>query len=666
MANLDFKIEAKASGSSARAATFRTSHNEVQTPVFMPVGTHATVRGVPFSTLEDLEFPVLLANTYHLMLRPGPEVFDRIGGLHKFADWGRSFLTDSGGFQIFSLPNSVSITEDGARFRSYVKGEIVELTPERSMEMQRCLGSDIAMVLDHCIPSDSDRELAQAAMDRTHRWALRSLEARHKPQGVFAIAQGACFPDLRKESASYLSQFPFDGFAIGGLGLGESKDKRSETIANSTDYLPEDKPRYLMGVGTPIDILEGVHRGVDMFDCILPTALAQQGVAFTSRGKIDFKRGVHRFSEMALDPKCSCVACSRYSRAYLHHLVKAKEGLGWNLLSTHNLTFYRNLMREMRKQILQGTFEDFYQVQREELQWIDLDNPITKPTVRRRKQKVTTLGEYRVKEVWTGHHSVEHVPSGETMHATNQPDEEAQLLYIDQSKLELLLQQEGKPLVIWDVGLGPAHNAMATIRCYEETAEKSPCRNVQLVSFESDMDSLRLAMKNPGIFHHLRHSGPSSLIKTGSWSSKDGGLRWEIHEGDFLNEFKNAPVPDIIFYDPFSYKTNDRLWNLECFQQIMDYCSSHETELFTYTNSTAIRATLLAAGFYVAMGSATGLKTETTIAMTPKASKSEKFDLLGDKWLQRWERSHRKVPECVETKDHLNFENQIRNHAQFQ
>jgi queuine tRNA-ribosyltransferase len=283
-------------------------------------------------------------------------------------NWEHSVLTDSGGFQIFSLENSRTMTEDGASFRSYIDGTKIFLSPEVSINTQRAIGSDIMMVLDQCIPSTADHSAAAAAMHLTHRWAIRSLAARgESPQALFGIVQGACFPDLRRESADFLTNLPFDGFAIGGLAVGETKAMREDFTELTSELLPEFLPRYLMGVGTPIDLLEAVHRGVDMFDCIMPTALAQQGVAFTRRGRFRLARGVYKFADEALDGDCKCSTCANYSRAYLHHLIKASESLGWQLIGFHNLWFYHELMATMRSHILADTFARFYRDMREPL-----------------------------------------------------------------------------------------------------------------------------------------------------------------------------------------------------------------------------------------------------------------------------------------------------------
>src|ERR1700750_3084616 len=279
MNRLHFELQATASGCQARAARFTTAHNEVLTPTFMPVGTHGAVRSQRREDLLDNGAQVLLANTYHLMLRPGVDLLGKLGGLHRFSNWPRSILTDSGGFQIFSLPGSRTIQEDYAEFRSYVDNTLLRLSPERSIEAQKIIGSDIMMVLDQCVPSTVEHDVARRAMELTHRWALRSLAARgDSAQALFGIVQGATYSDLRVESARAITDIPFDGYAIGGLAVGESSLQREECTATVTELLPEDRPRYLMGVGTTRDLLEAVHRGVDMFYCILPTSLAQQGV----------------------------------------------------------------------------------------------------------------------------------------------------------------------------------------------------------------------------------------------------------------------------------------------------------------------------------------------------------------------------------------------------
>ncbi len=388
MSRLNFQLQAEASGSKARAARFNTLHNEVLTPLFMPVGTQATVRGMDVEELETLGSQILLANTYHLLLRPGPEVFKQIGGIHKFMQWPRSVLTDSGGFQIFSLPNSRRMTEDGASFKSYIDGRDIMLSPEISINMQRAIGSDIMMVLDECVPSTCDHAYAERAMHLTHRWALRSLKAREdSPSSMFAIIQGAVFEDLRRQSADFLTQHPFDGFAIGGLAVGESKDEREHFTDYATELMPKHLPRYLMGVGKPIDLLEAVHRGVDMFDCIMPTSHAQHGAAFTYTGVRRLTRSVYKFIEEPIEPGCACLTCQKFSKAYIHHLMKAGEGLGWRLIARHNIHFYHDLMRSMRAHILADTFMPFYRKMRDDLVLMDPDFPAVHPKPTKTKKK---------------------------------------------------------------------------------------------------------------------------------------------------------------------------------------------------------------------------------------------------------------------------------------
>ena len=677
MSRLNFRLEAQASGSRARAATFTTLHNPVQTPLFMPVGTQATVKAQSPQTLEDSGSQILLANTYHLLLRPGPEVFRKVGGIHRFMNWKRSVITDSGGFQIFSLPHSRTMEEEGAVFQSYLDGRTILLSPEVSIETQVAIGSDIMMVLDHCIPSTSDLATARKALGVTQRWAARSLAARgDSPQSMFAIVQGALFHELRKESAAGLCEMPFDGFAIGGLAVGESKAEREDTCEFTTELLPSGLPRYMMGVGTPLDILEAVHRGVDMFDCIMPTQLAQRGAVFTSRGFLQLRRSVYKFSQEPLDPLCDCLACTHYSRAYLHHLTKTKETLGWQLLGHHNIHFYHQLMREIRQSIIAGTFLDLYKEKREFLHADDLDNPPIKTKVKAPKRMV--LGNYEIHTAFEGFASIRHVSSGEIMHSRTPPMEEARRLYIEQSDLasRVVGTEEEAPLVIWDVGLGAAANATGAIRCFEEQSAAGSVRPLRIISFENDLDSLRLAWRNHDRFPYLRHGGPPSILNDGRWEgyfARPEGeparpqLIWELIQGDFLETMTLAPLPpDLIFYDMFSSKTCGDQWTLVAFHRLFAACKGHPAQIFTYTCSTAARVALLAAGFYVAKGRRTGEKLETTIAFTPAAlSQSGSHELLGPDWLAKWHRSSAKFPAELESHRHSAFEEAIRAHPQF-
>jgi len=347
----------------ARAGFLHSRRGIVPTPVFMPVATHAEVRGMHTGEVWDTGARILLSNTYHLMLRPGATAFRKLGGIHSMMRWDGLVLTDSGGYQIFSLEGSREISERGALFRSIHDNSRHFLSPESSIAMQQDIGSDIMMVLDVCIDSTSPEAETREAMERTHRWAVRSLAARDAvptEQALFGIVQGGTFPALRRESASFLVELPFEGFAIGGLAVGEGKEARNEMCELSTSQLPSHKPRYLMGVGTPSDLLDCVRRGVDMFDCILPTKMAQQGYAYTFQGVLRTTRDVFRLDGDPLDSSCSCLVCGRYTRGYLHHLLRGKHPLGTRLLAIHNVSHYQMLMGRMRQAILSNTFDALY------------------------------------------------------------------------------------------------------------------------------------------------------------------------------------------------------------------------------------------------------------------------------------------------------------------
>jgi queuine tRNA-ribosyltransferase len=327
----------------------------------MPVGTFGGVRHVSHEDLEAQDTPIMLANAYHLYLRPGPERLERLGGFHRFAHWNRPLLTDSGGFQIFSLPHKREIFESSVRFKSYIDNAFHDLSPESITHFQHIVGSDIMMVLDVCVPSTSPRDQAAWAMNQTHHWAKRSRDAFRPETGQlqFAICQGAVFEDLRRESAGYIAELGFEGHAIGGLAVGESREEREHFTALAASVLPEDKPRYLMGVGTPHDLVRAVRDGVDMFDCIIPTNHAKQGVAYTWQGKVKLRRLAHAEEQKPVDESCSCSVCKRYTRAYLHQMLKSSEPSAWRYLSLHNLWFYRALMDRMQQTIANGTFASF-------------------------------------------------------------------------------------------------------------------------------------------------------------------------------------------------------------------------------------------------------------------------------------------------------------------
>ncbi|HEU4951664.1 MAG TPA: tRNA guanosine(34) transglycosylase Tgt [Holophagaceae bacterium] len=359
-----FQLRVDARAGRARAGAFLTGHGEVLTPAFMPVGTQGTVKGVTPVQLKEIGPQVILGNTYHLGLRPGDALVAKLGGLHRFMDWDGPILTDSGGFQVFSLSGLRKITEEGVRFQSHIDGSEHFLSPERSMEIQANLGSDIVMALDECPPGRMERGKLEASMARTTRWLARCLDYPLKPhQGLFAINQGGTHLDLRRRHLAEILELdakaPFQGFAVGGLSVGEPKPEMNATLAEFVSELPEGRPRYLMGVGTPEDLLFGIEQGVDLFDCVLPTREARHGRLLTSRGRLNIKNARHREADLPADPACGCYTCRRFSRAYLHHLFRAGELLAFTLNSIHNLSYTVGLTRDARAALLAGTFPAF-------------------------------------------------------------------------------------------------------------------------------------------------------------------------------------------------------------------------------------------------------------------------------------------------------------------
>ena len=356
-----FGFELKATDGEARTGVISTPRGEVRTPAFMPVGTAATVKAMMPENVRDTGADILLGNTYHLMLRPTAERIDRLGGLHRFMNWERPILTDSGGFQVMSLAGLRKLSEEGVTFKSHIDGSKHELTPERSMEIQRLLGSDIVMCFDECpaLPA-SDEEVARA-MRLSMRWAARSKEAfGHRPgHALFGIMQGGVNQELREESADALKEIGFDGYAIGGLAVGEGQEAMFGVLDYATGYLPADRPRYLMGVGKPDDIVGAVKRGVDMMDCVLPSRSGRTGQVFTRHGQLNIKNARHQDDPRPLDEDCTCPACRNYSRAYLHHVYRSQEIISSMLLTWHNLHYYQQLMEGMRQAIAQGRFAEW-------------------------------------------------------------------------------------------------------------------------------------------------------------------------------------------------------------------------------------------------------------------------------------------------------------------
>jgi len=358
-----FAFSLEAQHGAARAGVFQTPHGPISTPVFAPVGTQATVKAVEPRELREMGATLILANTYHLYLRPGDELIADFGGLHRFMAWDGPILTDSGGFQVFSLGEIREIDAGGVTFRSHLDGTKHRLTPEKSIQIQHNLGADIIMAFDEC-STPNDRAAVIPALDRTHRWLRLCLDEHLRSgdpnrQALFGIVQGGIFRDLREQSAEAVTALDLPGYAIGGLAVGETKAEMYDTLEFTTPLLPEDRPRYLMGVGSPEDLVHSVARGVDVFDCVLPTRIARNGAALTRRGRINMRNQQYAADHEPIEPGCTCYACQTFSRGYVRHLVKASEILGHQLLSLHNLHFLLTLMREMRAAILDGTFTDY-------------------------------------------------------------------------------------------------------------------------------------------------------------------------------------------------------------------------------------------------------------------------------------------------------------------
>jgi queuine tRNA-ribosyltransferase len=344
--------------SRARRGRLTTAHGPIETPVFMPVGTQGSVKGVSPDELQELGAQIILGNTYHLFLRPGLEILGAFGGLHAFSQWPRSILTDSGGFQVFSLSKLRKITEAGVHFQSHIDGAPCFLGPREAMQIQATLGSDIAMVFDECPPYPCDYDYAARSLERTLRWAAQCKEV-PTPGAKFGIVQGATFPELRRQSAEALVAMNFDGYAIGGVSVGEPETEMLAAVESSEPYLPASKARYAMGLGTPPQMVEMIARGVDMFDCVLPTRVARNGTAYTANGPLNLRNAVHAHSKAPIEEGCPCPACRTFSRAYLRHLLKAGELLGLRLMTLHNLHFYLQLMAQIRNALDQGVFQQF-------------------------------------------------------------------------------------------------------------------------------------------------------------------------------------------------------------------------------------------------------------------------------------------------------------------
>jgi queuine tRNA-ribosyltransferase len=630
----------------ARRGTLRTRHGVVETPCFMPVGTRATVTGLTPDDLRAVGAQIILGNTYHLLLRPGPEAMRQLGGIHRFMRWDGPVLTDSGGFQIFSLSADREVDETGAAFRSYIDNRKHLLSPESSIAMQTAIGSDVMMVLDVCIESTSPRPQIRAAMERTHRWALRSLAARSDPgQLLFAIVQGGLHLDLRAESAGFLAGQPFDGFAIGGVAVGDTREERATVVAHAAERLPPGKPRYLMGVGTPPDILEAIAQGVDLFDCILPTTLAWQGTAFTMGGRVRLTRSEHRLAEAPLDAACGCATCRLHSRAYLHHLIKCREPLGPRLLSIHNLAHYHDLLRGAREAIEAGGYAAWARARLEALDRHEHDLS-RRPPGRRAPAPLpaapTAAGaRFELVRTSQGAAAVRDAEAGEVMHPVVGAAVEAERLYVAQSRLAERLAAPGAPLVLYDVGLGAGSNALAAIRTARSRAAGD--RGLQILSFERELGALELAASDAGAPALAPAPEDRAALRAllAGGRHEEPGIAWRLVRGDVLETLPAATPPaDLVFWDPFSPRVNPGLWSLAAFRALRGRCAPEAT-VFTYSTATSVRSALLLAGFFVGVGDASGPKQQTTAAATRRELLARPLD---GRWLDRLDRSSAPYP----------------------
>ena len=357
-----YKLQAQCPWSGARAGLLTTPHGVVETPVFMPVGTNAAMKSMTWPQIEEVQGQIVLSNSYHLYLRPGHDLVKEAGGLHRFMHWNKPILTDSGGFQVFSLDKLRTIHEEGVNFKDHKTGRPHFIGPEKSMEIQNAIGADIIMAFDECVANPVTHDQAKNAMERTHRWLERCVAThrRQDDQALFGIVQGSIYEDLRRQSAAFVTGIDLPGYAVGGVAVGEDRQKIEEIVAYTTPLLPKEKPRYLMGVGTPWDIVYAIKCGIDMFDCVSPTRLARHGAAFTHAGRISIKNSPHQRDFSPLDPLCTCYVCKSYTRAYLSHLVRQSEMAGAILLSIHNVHFLINQAQECRQAILAGEFKEYF------------------------------------------------------------------------------------------------------------------------------------------------------------------------------------------------------------------------------------------------------------------------------------------------------------------
>jgi queuine tRNA-ribosyltransferase len=537
-------------------------------------------------------------------------------------------LTDSGGYQIFSLSSDREITEAGATFKNPHDNHRHALTPEVSIATQQAIGSDIMMVLDVCIDSTRPLEPTREAMERTHRWALRSLAAHRSKdlgQALFGIVQGGSFEALRDQSVAFLTAQPFDGFAIGGLAVGEPREVLYAMTAHTARQLPEGRPRYLMGVGTPIDLVECVARGVDLFDCILPTKMSQQGYAYTFEGQLRLSKVEYRFADVALDATCDCSTCRTYSRAYVQHQVSGGHALGVRLLGIHNLRHYQVLMKRLREAIVAGRFDDEVRVLRGQI----APRPKVPVAVGNARQ-----GEVEVVKLQSGERAIRHRGHREVMHPVG-PWAEANRLYGAWVK-------PGDRVL--DVGLGAAANAVAAL-------ERGASR---LVSLEHDLSALELALQEGFEYLERWRVVAQALLEAGAWED-----RWELRRGDARELLQPGDTFDVIFHDPYSPANNAELWSVEWFKALRAR-AAQKAVLSTYSAATSTRVALLLGGWFVGAGLSTGSRGETTVAATSLELLKQP---LSERWLKRWQRSTSRAPYGVTFDEAI--ERGVLSHPQF-
>lgn len=603
---------------SARSCQVTTRKGTFETPQFMVVATRAALRHGDIECLESLGTQILLSNTFHLGLSPGRDVLKKVGGLHKWVGWDKTILTDSGGFQVFSLPGFRKITDQGVAFSSPNNQISLFMSPEESIAIQEAIGSDIMMQLDECVPSTSSRDVAARAMERSADWANRCLQARSDSSAaLFGIVQGACFEDLRRISADRLKSLPLDGYAIGGLAVGETKDERELFTATCTALLPQEKIRYLMGVGKPIDLVEAVHRGVDLFDCIIPQAWAQQGVGFSFQGELRLKKRRYQTDSQPIDESCACPTCQRYPRSYIHHLLINNEPSAAWLLTRHNLFHYHELLHRIRASLNNNSWHKRLQELRAGLALRD-GEPVRPSAPPPPPQKTEP---FQIGLGFEGNWTLKDLATGELMHAGRDGTREAEVLYLEGSKIQADLEQ-GRACCVWDVGLGAGFNAMALVDLWDRIQKGT----LRIVSFENNPKVFQFVLRHTMQFPHVSDSRPQKILTEGT--IVEGDFRWDLCVGDFTSTLDDAPPPDIIFFDPYSQGSQPDLWSVDLFARLREKLAGTRGRLLTYSASTQVRLKLLAAGFFVHAVASPGPQGEGTLATVDGDAK----DVIASDW----------------------------------